>query len=81
MPINRLLAGRNFSPESLKLIKQAFELALERLHIGADDEAAKLELAKLILDIAAHRRSDPMGDVCALRMTPVSAVPRVPRSI
>jgi hypothetical protein len=53
MPIDRLLSGRNFAPDSLQLIKQVFELALERLHIGADDEVAKLQVAKLILDIAA----------------------------
>jgi hypothetical protein len=53
MPINRLLSGRNFAPEGMKLVMQVFELALERLHIGADNESAKLKVAKLILDIAA----------------------------
>ena len=55
MPINGLLSGRNFAPEGVKLLTQVFELALERLHIGADDQAAKLRLAKLILDIAAPK--------------------------
>jgi hypothetical protein len=55
MPIDRLLSGRNFAPDSLQLIARLFALALERLHIGADDEAAKLKLAKLILDIAAPK--------------------------
>ena len=53
MPINRLLSGRNFAPEGMQLVTHVFELALEHLHIGADDEVAKLQVAKLILDIAA----------------------------
>jgi hypothetical protein len=55
MPIKRLLSGRNFSPDGLKVITQVFELALDHLHIAADDEAARLELAKLILDVAAPK--------------------------
>jgi hypothetical protein len=65
MPIKRLLLGRNFAPESLQLITQVFELALDRLHIAADDEAVKLELAKLIIDIAAPQstlREDDLLD-------------------
>jgi hypothetical protein len=53
MPIKRLLSGRNFTPDGMKVITWVFELAQQRLRITADDEAAKLELAKLVLSIAA----------------------------
>jgi hypothetical protein len=43
--------------------ERVFELALQRLHIAADDEAAKRELAKLVLDIAAPSEEDLLDKI------------------
>ena len=55
MPIKRLLSGRDFAPQSVKVLTHVYENALASLTISADDAAAKERLAKLILDIAAPK--------------------------
>jgi hypothetical protein len=55
MTIKRLLSGRNFAPEAVKLLTEVFERASDELKIAVGDEAARETLAKLTLEIAGPK--------------------------
>lgn len=69
MPINRLLSGHNFTPESIAVIWQAYHAAIIELRISPSDEATKERLAKLVIDTAAPKQELSVDKLLELVMS------------
>ncbi|HEX2840870.1 hypothetical protein [Hyphomicrobium sp.] len=64
MPLNRLIDGGSFTPEALKVVYEAFDLAWEEIASRYGDDLARIDfarttLAQTILSVAGSDPKDP----------------------
>ncbi len=64
MPLKRLIDGRSFTPEALKVVYEAFDLAWAEIASRYGDDPARIEfarttLAQTILSVAGSDPKDP----------------------
>jgi hypothetical protein len=52
MPIRRYVGFQTFTPEALKLMSEAFTGACQALGVGADDEAKRNTIARVVIELA-----------------------------
>ena len=60
MPIERLLQGRAFGPDEIKVLSSAFEAALIQLNLTDRTDPRAQAVAKRIIELAQQGERDPV---------------------